>query len=421
MFQKFLAFPLTLCLLQSAELLQYPLPDLRATDAKTWRQTRRAEILQLFTNEVYGKTPATAAGVHFRLDSVDKHALNGLAVRKQITVFFTHDENAPRMHLLLYLPANRSNRVAVFVGLNFFGNETVSADQGIDLPDVWVKDKPDAGLTYSGELQKHHKERAPESARGSSAHLWQVEKILSRGFGLATAYCGDIEPDFQGGMEYGIRHTFRLPGQTKPADNEWGALGAWAWGLSRIADYLETDPGVDATDIILTGFSRLGKAAMWSAAQDSRFATVISIESGVGGASLYRAATAETIEHLNKAFPYWFAETFHQYTGHPDRVPVDGHMLISLLAPRPLYVSSAEEDSFSDPPAEYRSLVEASKVYQLFGNPSFRDQPMPAVNAPVARGVLGYHVRSGKHDVTAYDWDRYLSFVTRLHRLRKEL
>jgi hypothetical protein len=399
--RKLMLLPVAFCLAQPADVLEYPLPAMQAGDRQHWQHKRRAEILDLFADQVYGKTPAATGGGHFRVDSVDEHALNGLAVRKQITVFFTRTESEPKMHLLLYLPAQRTKRVGVFVGLNFFGNETVTSDPGIDLPEVWVRDTPDPKATYGGELQKHHKERAPERARGAGAHLWQLEKILEHGFGLATAYCGDIEPDFQGGMEYGVRRIF--PGS-------WGALGAWAWGLSRMADYLQTDPNVDAAKLILTGFSRLGKAALWSAAQDPRFTMVISIESGVGGASLYRATTAETIEHLNTAFPYWFAENFHPYTGHPDKVPVDGHMLLALIAPRPLYVSSAEEDHSSDPPAEYLSLAEASKVYQLFGNPSL-GQPMPAVNTPISRGLLGYHVRTGKHDVTAYDWDQYLAFA----------
>lgn len=404
------------------EVLQYPLPDIGATDAKNW-QKRRAEIRQVFADEVYGNTPASAstAGVHFRVDSVDAHALNGLAVRKQITVFFTKDESAPRMHVLLYLPAKVHKRVPAFIGLNFFGNETVDADPGIDLPEVWVKDAvADAKLSYGGELQGHHKERAPESARGLQAHLWQVEKILQHGFGLATAYCGDIEPDFDGGMKYGIRQTFLHDGQTQPAANEWGALGAWAWGLSRMVDYLQTDKDVDGKKIVLTGFSRLGKAAMWSAANDARYAVVISCESGVGGVSLYRATTAETIQHLNTAFPYWFAENFHKYTGHPDQVPVDGHMLLALFAPRPVYVASADEDRSSDPPAEHLSLVEASQVWRMLGKGGLTDTSMPGLNQPVMQGAVGYHVRSGKHDVTEYDWDQYLTFAERHLQMKRE-
>ena len=415
---RLLALPLAVCLAQQADILKYPLPDMKATDAKNWRQVRRSEILQLFAEQVYGKTPATTAGVHFHVDSVDKEALDGQAIRKQITVFFTRDNKAPLMHVLLYLPADARGRVPVFVGLNFFGNETIVADPGIDLPEVWVRDTPDPKATYGGELLGHHKERALGSARGSREHLWQVRKILRHGFGLATAYCGDIEPDFIGGLQYGIRQTFLKPGQTKPAADEWGALGAWAWGLSRIMDYLQTDKNVDGKKIILTGFSRLGKAAMWSAAQDERYAVVISSESGVGGASLYRAATSERIDHLNTAFPYWFAENFHKYTGHPDQVPVDGHMLLALIAPRPLYVASAEEDSYSDPPAEHLSLLIASKVYRLLGKEGLENEAMPVVNEPVLRGAVGYHVRTGKHDVTAFDWDQYLTFAV-IHLQKK--
>jgi hypothetical protein len=386
-----------------SSVLQYPLPDALVSSngqpvrsAQTWRSQRRPEIMRLFTDQVYGETPSAKPEIHFRVTSTDEHALNGAAVRKQVTVFFSKDETGPRMHLLVYSPAKPRGRVPVFLGLNFFGNETVNADPGIDLPEVWIKGQ---------------KTKAEEKARGSNAQQWQVEKIISRGFALATAYCGDIEPDFAGGMEFGVRHLFLQAGQTKPADGQWGTLGAWAWGLSRAVDYLETDRAIDPKKVILIGHSRLGKATLWSAAQDTRFRVVISNESGVGGASLYRAATGETIEHLNTAFPHWFCINFHQYTGHPDRVPVDGNLLLSLIAPRPLYVASAELDKSSDPPAEFLSAVEASKVYELLGKRGLGTDKMPPLNQPIMTGTVAYHVRDGKHDVTAFDWDQYLAFA----------
>jgi hypothetical protein len=406
-------------------LLRYPLPDALisaggkpVTDAKTWRKKRRPEILDLFSGEVYGRTPRLFTGVHFKTNSVDRQALSGTAVRKQVTVYFSEDEHGPQMHLLLYLPSGANKRVPVIVGLNFFGNETVNADPGIDLPEIWVKDSAEAKPTYGGELLKHHKALAPESARGVQAQQWQVEKILAHGFALATAYCGDIEPDFNGGMAFGVRKLFVKTGETQPGEDEWGALGAWAWGLSRAVDYLRTDKDIDAKKIAIFGFSRLGKAALWSAAQDTRFALVLSNESGVGGASLYRAATSESIEHLNTAFPYWFCVNFHDYTGHPDKLPVDGNLLLSLIAPRPLYVASAEEDRFSDPPAEFLSAVKASKVYELLGHGGLGAHQMPPINHPLLDGMVAYHVRDGKHDVTAYDWDQYLAFAER-HFLKK--
>ena len=384
-------------------VLKYPLPDALVSsdgkpvrDAQTWRKNRRPEIMRLFADQVFGETPSARPEVHFRVTSTDDHALNGLAVRKQITVYFSQQETGPRMRLLLYSPAKSRGRAPVFIGLNFFGNETVNADPEIDLPEVWIKGQ---------------KAPAQESARGGNAQQWQVEKVLSRGFALATAYCGDIEPDFAGGMEFGVRQLFLRPGRSKPADSAWGTLGAWAWGLSRAVDYLQTDPDVDAKKIALIGHSRLGKAALWSAAQDTRFSVVISNESGVGGASLYRAAAAETIEHLNTAFPHWFCVNFHQYTGHPDRVPVDGNLLLSLIAPRPLYVASAELDHSSGPPAEFLSAVEASKVYELLGKRGLGTDKQPPLNQPILTGTVAYHVRDGKHDVTAFDWDQYLAFA----------
>jgi hypothetical protein len=386
-----------------SSVLQYPLPDALVSssgqpvrNAQTWRNQRRPEIMRLFTDQVYGETPSAKPEIHFRVTSTDEHALNGAAVRKQVTVFFSKDETGPRMHLLVYSPSKSRARVPVFLGLNFSGNETVNADPGIDLPEIWIKGQ---------------KTKAEEKARGSSAQQWQVEKIISRGFALATVYCGDIEPDFAGGMEFGVRKLFLQPGQTKSADGQWGTLGAWAWGLSRAADYLETDRSIDSKKIILIGHSRLGKATLWSAAQDARFRVVISNESGVGGASLYRAATGETIEHLNTAFPHWFCVNFHQYTGHPDRVPVDGNLLLALIAPRPLYVASADQDHTSDPPAEFLSSVEASKVYELLGKRGLGTDKMPPLNQPIMTGTVAYHVRDGKHDVTAFDWDQYLAFA----------
>ncbi len=373
--------------------------------ASAWPR-RRAEIIRLFASEVYGQTPTRRLPVTFHVDSTDPHALNGLAVRKQITVSFSPRPDAPRMHILLYIPASASGPVPVFEGLNFTGNQSVSADPGIDLGPLWLRD-PSAPAT-SHTLTR---QTASADSRGRASSQWQVEKILARGFALATVYYGDIEPDFDGGMPYGVRSLFLAPHAT-PGPHDWAAIGAWAWGLSRIADYLVTDPAIDAHKIAVMGHSRLGKTALWAAAQDLRFALVVSNESGKGGASLYRRIPGETIEHLNTAFPHWFCTTFHQYTGHPDRVPVDANLLLSLVAPRPLYVASAEDDHTSDPAGEFYSTVLASPVFELLGKPGVGTSTFPPVNHPVGSASLGYHVRTGKHDVTAYDWDRYLDFAS---------
>lgn len=378
-----------------------------------WWTKRRPEILDLFAQQIYGRTPAKDVPVAFHLDSVDRHALKGLAVRKQITMYFPDAPSGPKIHVLLYIPAARSRPVPVFLGLNFSRNQSVDADPGIEIHDIWVRDRS----AESGYVRK----RPAEESRGSNAKQWQVGTILSRGYALATLYYGDIEPDFNGGIGYGIRPLFFAPGQTKPAPDEWGALGAWAWGLSRTVDYLMKDDSINGKQIAVMGHSRLGKATLWAAAQDQRFDLVISNESGKGGASLSKRSFGETIEHLNDAFPHWFCANYRRYIDNPAALPVDGNMLLALIAPRPLYVASAEGDLNSDPRGEYLSSVDASRVYELLGKPGLDSTEMPPVDHPVF-STVAYHVRTGKHDVTAYDWQQYLKFADiQFHHARQQV
>lgn len=391
----------------------YALPDPlhllngeKVSSPQEWWQVRRVEILEMFENEMFGKFPDGKVPVRFEAGKAELAALGGIAIRKEIKVFFSDNPESRSMSILIYLPNNTEKPVPLFLGLNFSGNQGIQSDPGISITESWVENDPEFKVT-------NH--QAGEETRGMESTRWPVEKIIARGYGLATVYYGDIDPDFDDCFQNGVHPLFYRKGQTRPDPNEWGSIAAWAWGLSRAMDYLETDRSVDRRKVFLIGHSRLGKAALWAGATDQRFAMVISNNSGCGGAALSKRIFGETVGIINNYFPHWFCDNFLKYNDNESALPFDQHMLLALIAPRPLYVASAEDDLWADPKGEFEGALYASPVYKLLGKEGLPVSVMPPVNNPVY-GTIGYHIRTGKHDVTDYDWEKYMDFADRIFK-----
>lgn len=371
------------------------------TEAQVWREVRRPEILRAFATNVYGRTPEVPVSLRFEVTDNEPRALEGLATRRQVRIHLFTETNAPWIDLLLYLPNRAPKPMPVFLGLSY-GNQGIHPDPGI---------RPSRDTT---------------PGRGAHASRWPLTMILERGYGVATFAGADVEQDRHGsgslqrpdGWKTGVRgYWLAQTGRAELADDEWGSLGAWAWGLSRALDYLETDADVDARRVAVFGHSRTGKTALWAAAQDERFALAISNNSGQGGASLARRRYGESVAASYELSGIWYCRNYRQFGRNESALPVDQHLLIALIAPRPVYVASAEQDRWADPRGEFLAAWHAGPVYRLLGRPGLEVAETPAVNQPVGQ-TIGYHVRTGDHDITAYDWQQYLDFADRHLKVR---
>jgi hypothetical protein len=367
----------------------------KVKNAKTWYKKRRPEIVRLFEESEYGRAPEAPKDMTFNVFDKGTPALDGKAVRKQVTVYFTKDTSDYKMDILIYLPANATKPVPLFLNLSFSSNASVADDPGIKRGYIWGRDG----------------KKVPVQRTGGFGRI-DLNQFLSQGIGFANIYYGDIEPDFADGIKYGIRGHYLKPGTTYPAPDEWGAISAWAWGLSRAMDYFETDDQIDSKKVVLFGVSRLGKTVLWAGAHDTRFGMVIASCGGEGGAAISRRWYGETIDHMTHPTRYFyqFAGNWRNYKDDPSKSPVDGHMLVALMAPRPLLLQTGETDYWSDPKGEFVAAVNGGPVYELLGKKALGTDVMPAAGQPVLHD-LGYFMHAGDHGVLPGDYEVFIRFM----------
>ncbi len=363
----------------------YALPDplvngagARVTDASMW-SFRRDELLETYRTQIYGRVPASAPRVSWAVADTDPRGRDGTAIVQHVVGTVGNRPNAPRIRVTVYTPAAAASRGVPLILLVNFGG----------------------GAAARG---------GPARANGEPPN---AADILARGWGYATVGYQDIQPDRADAWTEGVIGASLAPGQRQPRPGEWGTIGAWAWGVSRIVDYLETDPKVDGTHIALHGFSRLGKTVLWAAAQDRRIKAVFSACAGEMGSALARRDWGETVDDMAQNFPWQFASTFQQWVGRWNDMPVDAHMLIALIAPRPVFITGGTTDQWSDPKGEFLAEVAAGPVYRLLGKRDLGTADYPAPDSPIVTGDLAFNLHTGPHRVTPEEWATFVTWLGR--------
>ena len=374
-----------------AKVPAYDLPELlvtaegkRITTAEEWYSLRRPQIMSLFSNLVYGRVPqpSTPMKLTFREVKKDGAFMRGKATRKDVEIQIKTEKGAKTMRILLFVPNEVAKPVPAIMKHSF--NNTRSGDF-------------DAGFLRSDRLKNG----------------WPLGKILDAGFAFCAVYHEDLVRHNEVEFKDSIHRLFYPEGQSFPKAHEWGVLSACAWGGMRALDYLETDSEIDAERVAIMGHSKMGKTALWTAAQDERFAMAISAQSGCAGAALWRRKSGETLKKMVTRFPYWLCRNAQKFVEQEDDLPVDQHMLLACIAPRPVYVHSGVKDTWADGRGEYLSAYYASEVYRLLGKKGLESEKSPEVGQAVMDGEVGYHIRNGGHSIEGGDWEKFIQFASK--------
>ena len=411
-----------------AKATNYTLPDplklangQPVKDADTWVKLRRPEIVKLYEMEIYGRVPANAPKVRWEVASTDTNALNGTAVQKRLVGHMGELSDGPAMNVTMYTPAKATGPVPIVLTITFGGGVGGFGRIGGAARGPAITNAPTQTTAAPGGMNAAAGSNALARGRGAFGVRGAgggggfggdpVTDILARGWGYATIGYGDIQPDRANAWTNGVIGLTLKPGQTATAPDEWGTISAWAWGLSRVVDYFETDKSVDAKQVAIQGHSRLGKTVLWAGAQDQRIAAVFSSCGGEMGTALARRDFGETVDDMAQNFPWQFAGNFQKWVGRWNDMPVDSHFLISLMAPRPLFCNGGTTDQWSDPKGEFLGEVAAGPVYRLLGKKDLGVTELPPLDTPIITGDLGWNYHTGGHMATAADWKAFLDFA----------
>jgi hypothetical protein len=371
----------------------------RVTTKEQWEQKRRPELQALFQHYMYGYLPA-ATEVQSKVVAEKKDLFGGKASWKSVTLTYG-PQGTPPLSLLVVTPNRTEGTPPVFVGINFCGNHTVLSDPAVPMTKAW----------YRGACPGCEDNVPTEQGRGGQKDVWNAEMIIDRGYALATFYYGDVDPDKStNDFTDGVHPHFFKPDQTEPGRHDWGAISAWAYGIHRAIDYLETDDTLDTQRLALVGHSRLGKTTLLAGALDERIKVVIPHQAGCGGTAPNRFNVGESVQRINTSFPHWFSDTFPDFNKQVERLPFDQHCLAALCAPRAVLYSNAQEDQWADPNGQFNMLKAADPVYQFLGVDGLQPGAKPEMGKLID-SRLGYYIRPGKHSMNADDWKVFLDFA----------
>ena len=351
----------------------------KVSTREQWEKVRAPELLEEFTQEEYGRRPVERpAALAFEQAEPDKVMMDGKAIRKRIRVMYAGPYGGGAFTFTAFIPRQQTPAPAFLLICNRRPEENID-------PERQVK---------SG--------------------FWPAEEIVARGYAAIAFWNGDLAPDWNTGNREGVFACFEPPGRRKNTAL-WGTLSAWAWGASRVMDWIETEPLLDAKHVAVVGHSRGGKTALVAGVYDKRFAMACSNDSGCSGAKLNHIdlPKSESVAVIVSVFPYWFCANYTHHVNAEKDWRTDQHAFIALMAPRLVCIASASEDAWAGQEGEFYAGLLASPAWALYGKKGLVANGFPPPEKPLQEGCVSYHLRTGNHNLTPYDWACYMDFADR--------